>query len=94
MSKNIKIAALAVMGTFALSLQSASAETMKITFAAAPPPAQLLLRIAGKYYIPTVNKRLAEGGDLKLNGPKPGAAAWLVSKIPLKQLRKVLPRWR
>tara|TARA_B100000315_G_C14594029_1_gene597640 strand:+ start:8196 stop:9263 length:1068 start_codon:yes stop_codon:yes gene_type:complete len=70
MSKNIKIAALAVMGTFALSLQSASAETMKITFAAAPPPAQLLLRIAGKYYIPTVNKRLAEGGDFKIKWTK------------------------
>jgi len=70
MSKNLKFAALAVMGAAAVSTHSASAETMKITFAAAPRPAMLLLRIANKYYIPTVNKRLAEGGDFKIQWSK------------------------
>ena len=50
MSKSLKFAALAVVGTVAMSSNSASAETMKITFAAAPPPVQLLLRIANKYW--------------------------------------------
>ena len=70
MSKSLKFAALAIMGATAISSHSASAETMKITFAAAPPPAQLLLRIANKYYIPTVNKRLAAGGDFKIQWTK------------------------
>jgi len=70
MSKSLKFAALAIMGATAISSHSASAETMKIAFVAAPPPAMLLLRIANKYYIPTVNKRLAAGGDFKIKWTK------------------------
>ena len=70
MSKTTKFAALAILGAAAVSSHTASAETMKITFAAAPPPAQLLLRIAAKDYIPTINKRLAEGGNFRIKWTK------------------------
>lgn len=70
MSNSLKISALLVTGAISLSALPASAETMKITFAAAPPPAQLLLRIAQSQFIPTVDKRLAEGGDFKIQWTK------------------------
>jgi len=70
MSKSLKLAALAVFGAASLSTPTASAEEMKITFVAAPPPAMLLLRIAAKSYIPAVNKRLAEGGNFKIKWSK------------------------
>jgi TRAP-type C4-dicarboxylate transport system substrate-binding protein len=71
MERSFKVfSSLALGSAILLSAGSASAETMKITYVAAPPPAQLLLRLSNSYYIPTINKRLAAGGDFKIQWTK------------------------
>lgn len=58
---------LAAVGlTATLLMGSASAETMKVIFASANTPAHTLNKIFDDYFIPTVDKRLAESGDFEI----------------------------
>lgn len=69
MAKRTKLARIGLVGAVALlsSVAMASAETMKVIFVAAPPPSLSFLRIFEEYVVPTVDERLAAGGDFKID---------------------------
>jgi len=64
LSKSFLLSASSALAIGAFS--TVEAKEIKITIAAAPPPAQSAVRLAKGYLIPTINKRLAEKGDLKI----------------------------
>lgn len=67
MVRKFALASLAAVSALALLAPTTGhANSVKVTFAAPMPPAQSAIRIAKGYFIPTVNKRLAEKGDFKI----------------------------
>ena len=67
MTRKISFAsAVAGAAMTALAVTPVAAETVKMTFSAPVPPVNAAVRLAKNFFIPTVNKRLAAGGDFRI----------------------------